>query len=259
MAYQSSYNQAQARHSPDAYPPNSPNFSDEHIGPPRPFRSGSAQSSISSSDNESGDRDPFRNNSNPHGSTPSLPRYSSGHNYANPSPLNPSAVRGGREGAPGPPSRYSSYGYQSGQNGGNGNGAHPLSNAMYLESSPTLAGSEVMSIKGEKSRKGPGGPGDDGFAPVHVLNGPQTGAPMAPYRRGNKPKGLSALYRAISGANLADSGQDERHIKLPRLGYLDGIKFIAAWVVLNGTLFDAVLTNGDYSFIQRNSPLYITR
>ena len=37
------------------------------------------------------------------------------------------------------------------------------------------------------------------------------------------------------------------------------MKFIAAWVVLNGTLFDATLTSGDYSVIQRNSPLYITR
>ncbi|KWU46719.1 hypothetical protein RHOSPDRAFT_3080, partial [Rhodotorula sp. JG-1b] len=67
------------------------------------------------------------------------------------------------------------------------------------------------------------------------------------------------LYRAWSGANLADSGKDERHVKLPRLGYLDGMKFIAAWVVLNGTYFDATISNNDYSAIQRSSPLYIVR
>lgn len=83
---------------------------------------------------------------------------------------------------------------------------------------------------------------------------------QANYRRGPlKATGFTALYRAWSGANLGDSGKDERHIKLPRLGYLDGIKFIAAWVVLNGTFFDAVIGDNDYSFIQRNSPLYITR
>jgi hypothetical protein len=81
----------------------------------------------------------------------------------------------------------------------------------------------------------------------------------APFRRGPKPTGLRALYRLWSGANLADSGKDERHVKLPRLGYLDGLKFIAAWVVLNGTFFNATLNDNDYSAIQRNSPLYIVR
>lgn len=149
------------------------------------------------------------------------------------------------------PSRFSTYGYV-GNNGGNN--AHPLSNAMYMDSSPTLAGSDNMSPGDEKMRMDAGDRLGD-------YTGPRDTSPTnnAPYRRGQQATGFTAFYRSISGANIADSGKDERHVKLPRLGYLDGLKFFAAWLVLNGTFFDAVLTGSDYSFIQRNSPLYITR
>ncbi|KAL8286230.1 hypothetical protein RQP46_004718 [Phenoliferia psychrophenolica] len=243
--------------------------------PSRPFHrdgSSSVASSGSSTADEGADAGggmggrggPYQSQS--HGS---LPRYSSGQssssstNYLpNPSPLNPTAARGG------PPSRYNSHGYNG--NGaaaqGPGGNAHPLSNAMYLDSSPTLAGSEPMTPGGadEKSRLTSNDQLGDYVGPALTSGGaPNTGSGGAggdaPYRRGPKPTGLTALYRSLSGASIADSGKDERHVKLPRLGYLDGLKFIAAWVVLNGTLFDATLTSGDYSFIQRNSPLYITR
>lgn len=70
---------------------------------------------------------------------------------------------------------------------------------------------------------------------------------------------MAQLYRYLSGASIADTGVDERHVKLPRLGYLDGLKFIAAWIVLNGTLFDAAIPIDQYPIIQRGSPLYIFR
>lgn len=228
--------------------------------PPQPFRSSSTNSSTHSSDNElmggaghqGGGGYPYQH------SNPSLPRYQSQQQLPqHPSPLNPSAVprqQYQREGTSSSQtsSRFSSYGNpQHGQ----GNGAHPLSNTMYMDSSPTLAGSEVLSPSDEKMRLGNNDQLGEYIAPSNVNTSGQ-----APYRRGPlKATGFTAVYRAWSGANLGDSGKDERHIKLPRLGYLDGIKFIAAWVVLNGTFFDAVIGDNDYSFIQRNSPLYITR
>lgn len=206
---------------------------------------------------------------NPYGySTPSLPRYQSQQQLSQPSPLNPSAVRGGSYGPNGgqqqrdgasssnASSRFSSYGYQ----GQAGNNAHPLSNAMYMDSSPTLAGSEVMSPDQEKMRLGAADQLGEYIQPHRADTALQTGGNAFGGRRGPlKATGFTALYRGWSGATLADSGKDERHIKLPRLGYLDGIKFVAAWVALNGTLFDAVLGDNDYAFIQRDSPLYITR
>lgn len=226
--------------------------------PHQPFRSSSTNSSTHSSDNE------LMGSAGQHGgypyqhSNPSLPRYQSQQQLPqHPSPLNPSAVprqQYQREGTSSSQtsSRFSSYGNpQHGQ----GNGAHPLSNTMYMDSSPTLAGSEVLSPSDEKMRLGNNDQLGEYIAPSAVNTSGQ-----AAYRRGPlKATGFTAIYRAWSGANLGDSGKDERHIKLPRLGYLDGIKFIAAWVVLNGTFFDAVIGDNDYSFIQRNSPLYITR
>lgn len=186
-----------------------------------------------------------------------------------PSPLNPTAARGsysnnGSGGRSQQQQFASSCGYN--QAGGNGGNAHPLSNAMYLESSPTLAGSDVVTpgVEDKLFKGADSNPNNSDYmsslsrTPGGGQN--QQSAPSGSYaRRGPKPTGLSAVYRMWSGAGLADSGKDERHIKLPRLGYLDGCKFIAAWVVLNGTLFDATISTSDYSFIQRNSPLYITR
>ncbi|GAA5891114.1 hypothetical protein JCM6882_006426 [Rhodosporidiobolus microsporus] len=252
-----------------AYPPNNSPYGQEHdagVTAPRPFRQGpSANSSNGSFEDPS--QMPFV----PYGSSssPSLPRYpsstpGSATNLSNPSPLNPAATRSSAAGySPNPPNqRFSSYGYQGvGGGGAPGQGAHPLSNAMYMESSPTLAGSEVMSpnaekMQDEKMRLGGGDQLGEYIAPTTSSS---SGSGSAPYRRGPKPTGLKALYRFWSGANLADSGKDERHVKLPRLGYLDGLKFFAAWVVLNGTYFDATLSDNDYTAIQRSSPLYIVR
>lgn len=70
---------------------------------------------------------------------------------------------------------------------------------------------------------------------------------------------IERIHRAWTGASIADSGVDERHVKKKRLAYLDALKFFAALIVMNGTLFDAVLTENDYKLIQRGSPLYIFR
>ncbi|POW16320.1 hypothetical protein PSTT_01527 [Puccinia striiformis] len=67
------------------------------------------------------------------------------------------------------------------------------------------------------------------------------------------------VHRAWTGAAIGDSGIDERHVKKKRLAYLDALKFFAAIIVMNGTLFDAVLTENDYKPLQRGSPLYIFR
>ncbi|MBW0524628.1 hypothetical protein O181_064343 [Austropuccinia psidii MF-1] len=67
------------------------------------------------------------------------------------------------------------------------------------------------------------------------------------------------IHQAWSGHLIANSAIDDRHIKKKRLAYLDGLKFLAALIVLNGTLFDAVLTENDYKLIQKSSPLYIFR
>ncbi|GAA6004438.1 hypothetical protein JCM10207_000727 [Rhodosporidiobolus poonsookiae] len=251
-----------------AYPPVTHPYSHDdqgqQMGAPRPFRQGSsANSSTHSVDDPS--QMPYVN----YASSPSLPRYpsstpGSATSLSNPSPLNPAATRSSAQGySPNPPNqRFSSYGgYQGVAGGAPGQGAHPLSNAMYMESSPTLAGSDVMTpgadkIQDEKMRLGAGDQLGEYIAPTTSSS---SGSGSAPYRRGPKPTGLKALYRFWSGANLADSGKDERHVKLPRLGYLDGLKFFAAWVVLNGTYFDATLSDNDYTAIQRDSPLYIAR
>ncbi|GAA5850511.1 hypothetical protein JCM3766R1_003520 [Sporobolomyces carnicolor] len=233
----------------------------------RPFRQGSSANSSQHSIDEQPGTMPYVN----YASTPSLPRYDSSRgsatNLANPSPLNPAATRSSATGySPNPPNvnhRYSTFGH-------NNNGqqqqqqAHPLANAMYMESSPTLAGSEVMSpseekMRDEKVRLGAADQLGEYIAPSTTSSANSSSQNSAPFRRGPKPTGLRALYRLWSGANLADSGKDERHVKLPRLGYLDGLKFISAWVVLNGTFFGATLSDNDYSAIQRNSPLYIVR
>ncbi|BGO94607.1 RHTO0S01e13850g1_1 [Rhodotorula toruloides] len=250
---------------PHAYPPVTSPYSHDHdagMAAPRPFRQGSSANSSTNSIDEQTGQLPYVN----YGSQPSLPRYQShagsATSLANPSPLNPAATRSSAQGySPNPPNvRYSAYGGYQGQQGAPGQGAHPLSNAMYMESSPTLAGSDMMSPnvekhQDEKMRLGAGDQLGEYIAPTTSSSSGNS----APYRRGPKPTGLKALYRAWSGANLADSGKDDRHVKLPHLGYLDGMKFIAAWVVLNGTYFAATISDNDYTAIQRSSPLYIVR
>ncbi|KAJ8297016.1 GTP-binding protein Rho3 [Rhodotorula toruloides] len=250
---------------PHAYPPVTSPYSHDHdagMAAPRPFRQGSSANSSTNSIDEQTGQLPYVN----YGSQPSLPRYQShagsATSLANPSPLNPAATRSSAQGySPNPPNvRYSAYGGYQGQQGAPGQGAHPLSNAMYMESSPTLAGSDMMSPnvekhQDEKMRLGAGDQLGEYIAPTTSSSSGNS----APYRRGPKPTGLKALYRVWSGANLADSGKDDRHVKLPHLGYLDGMKFIAAWVVLNGTYFAATISDNDYTAIQRSSPLYIVR
>jgi len=222
---------------------------DHDMSAPRLLHQSSQASSVGSSDGDSNIQQ-SANGQSPYqtGSTPSLPRYTSGTNLAHPSPLNPSAPRQQRT-----PAGSSAAGLPYGASHA---GAHPLSNQMYLDSSPTLAGSE-QNIQEEKVRLNPNGQGDylAGSVPHRDVAGGQ-----AQYRGAPRVTGLAAVYRAWSGNYIADNHRDDRHIKLPRLGYLDGIKFVAAWVILNGTLFDAAITNNnDYSPIQRNSPLYIVR
>lgn len=196
--------------------------------------------------------------------SPTLPRYgspsasSSSHfSTTYPSPLNPSTSR-------------TSLGYSGNTVAGGGGGttysgrqrdAHPLSNNTFLDSAPTLAEIDgdrerersTRGVSSRLSRKVEPESGGD----YALRRATSTGSN---YRRASRPTGFWATsYRKLSGADLADSGVDERHIKLPRLAYLDGLKFIAAFIVLNGTLFDAALSGDQYSAIQRNSPLYILR
>ncbi|KAM0793491.1 hypothetical protein ACM66B_000931 [Microbotryomycetes sp. NB124-2] len=235
---------------------------------PRPFRSSSSANSSTHSADDSSSSGDMRPPPAPHGypyaaygSSGSLPRYQSQQQLPqNPSPLGPSARQPlHRDGA-----SYSSSSRLSAYGNGSYNGApgpHPLSNAMYMDSSPTLAGSEHMSPSDEKMRLGAGDSlGNYSVPPSNAPRDTAGATQGGPYRRGPlKATGLTAFYRALSGANLADSGKDERHIKLPRLGYLDGLKFFAAWLVLNGTFFDAAIEDNDYTAIQRSSPLYLVR
>ncbi|KAK4055191.1 hypothetical protein OIV83_000471 [Microbotryomycetes sp. JL201] len=239
----------------------------EQMTAPRPFRSSSSANSSTHSADDSSSSGDTRPPPAPHGypyaaygSSGSLPRYQSQQQLPqNPSPLGPSRQPLYRDGA-----SYSSSSRLSAYGNGNFNGApgpHPLSNAMYMDSSPTLAGSEHMSPSDEKMRLGAGDAlGNYSVPPSNGAHDTTNSTQGGPYRRGPlKATGLTAFYRALSGANLADSGKDERHIKLPRLGYLDGLKFFAAWLVLNGTFFDAAIEDNDYTAIQRSSPLYLVR
>lgn len=276
------YSSRNSPSSPDAYPPpiNPVMYSSDHdqsMGAPRPLRTSSANSSMHSSTGDDYDIGGGRSHGGQHvqgqpgsgpyaygHSNPSLPRYQSQQQL--PSPLNPSATRQGYSrdangSSYSSSSRFSSYN-NGPQPGPHQPGAHPLSNTMYMDSSPTLAGSEVMSPSDEKMRLGASDSLGEYIQPIgqRDTNLHATSNNNAYRARGPlKATGFTALYRAWSGANLADSGKDERHIKLPRLGYLDGLKFIAAWVVLNGTLFDATIEDNDYSVIQKGSPLYSTR
>lgn len=117
--------------------------------------------------------------------------------------------------------------------------AHPLSHSTsFVNFNPNLNESSVLTKTFSQSES------------TVSLNYPKKAGP-----RGK----LDEWYRAWSGASIGDSGVDDRHVKLPRLGYLDGLKFLAAWIMLNGTLFDAVIPGDQYMAIQRNSPLFIFR
>jgi hypothetical protein len=108
-------------------------------------------------------------------------------------------------------SRYSSFTASAGSHGQ----AHPLSNAMYADSTPTLQGSEV-----DYKEKG-----------------------LPPILGSGKDSGFKRLSGAfVNGKRVSDDSDGALTVpRKARLGYLDGLKFIAAWVVLNGTLFDAAV------------------
>lgn len=209
-----------------------------------------------------------------YGSHPTLPRYASqtsmGPSSPSLSPLNPSAQqyhhqhRGGpsptnsytssnpsshnnypssNSNANGLGSRFSSYGYANGGPGAQG-GAHPLSHALYADSpsSPTLAG-DVDDISDEKKGLGSFPPSSSASS-----GGDSRSSNNRRLNAGNKgyeSSGLSGAYKRWSGAFIADSGVDERHRKPERIGWLDGLRFFAAWLVINGTFFDATIGNSD--------------
>jgi len=172
-----------------------------------------------------------------------LPKYSTNYNSMYQpvssnglSPLNPNGqqqvgTNGNGNGRYKPDPRYSSYSTNTLANS-NG-GPHPLSHAYYAESSPTLHGSTDDLAKKEK----------DGLASPASL----------PYDRSDSGfKRFSGNF--INGKRIStdDPSAAVTMVRKKRLGYLDGLKFIAAWIVLNGTLFDAAVPD-DVS----SSPLVI--
>ncbi|KAI8457063.1 hypothetical protein BY996DRAFT_4578843 [Phakopsora pachyrhizi] len=156
---------------------------------------------------------------------------------------------------------------------------HPLSHATYADSGPTSSESQngpsintPTSGSAKSFEKSSGPDSHNGYhpAPTNVSNSALNASDYSLSSRSanayptNRRElvhygPMARLHRAWTGASVGDSGIDERHVKKKRLGYLDGLKFLAAMIVLNGTLFDAVLTENDYKMIQRGSPLYIFR
>lgn len=179
----------------------------------------------------------------PSSSVPSLPRYTSSLGGHSSSDYSSAPGRPGGRTAPGGPRGPSSAGH------GTNNGAHPLSNTIYSEANRSQTSALGGDEKGRRSQSS------------NRPNNNLAGSAGATSLRRPPPKGNFAtrVYRAWTGANVGDSGIDERHVKKKRLGYLDGLKFLASILVLNGTLFDAVLTPTSYPAIQRDSPLYIFR
>lgn len=155
------------------------------------------------------------------------------------------------------------------------NSPHPLSHSTYLHSSssPALSSepqsflnnsSTIQTPSGQSLEKSSDLPPDNLYhqAPTSAsLDMNQSPRPMSFIARREvvHHSPFAKILRAWNGASIGDSGVDERHIKKKRLGHLDGLKFFAALLVMNGTLFDAVLTPNDYAPIQRGSPLYIFR
>ena len=169
------------------------------------------------------------------------------------SPLNPSAGRPSQQYSPGAAGnlqstanggRYSTYGYGNGGPGAQG-GAHPLSHALYADnrdSSPTLTGhdDEMDEKKGLASFPPPSSSssGDSRTASSQTIPGRRR-----PPRANTAGIVANSAYKRWSGAFIADSGSDPRHTKPERIAWLDGLRFIAAWIALNGTFFDAALPN----------------
>lgn len=197
------------------YPPSqSPTSSTDHHDPP--YASRRPTSDRSESDNVA---------------PPTLPRYTS-HAPAAPglSPLNPSSGRGGNHG-------------RAGSNYGSSN-AHPLSNSTFADSSPTLAEHPASSTSSFAEKKG--------YHRARTNERPhdEDAGYVSPSGRRREGNGVVGFYRRMNGDFIGDDGRDERHTKPPRLGYLEGLKFLSAIVALNGTLMDATLNES-----VRSSPL----
>jgi len=207
-----------------------------------------------------------------YGSQPTLPRYASngssivgaangnGSSPSLSSPLNPSShnnqhsrmsqASSNNGMASGLNSRYSTYGYANGGPGAQG-GAHPLSHALYADSnsSPTLAGDDIDEKKGLGS-----------FPPSSSSSSGDDRSGQNVGRRTHNTSAAGRAYNKWSGNFIANSGTDPRHTKPERIGWLDGLRFIAAWVVLNATFFNATITDpNSYTALQRSSPVYIFR
>ncbi|EGG12604.1 uncharacterized protein MELLADRAFT_76238 [Melampsora larici-populina 98AG31] len=218
---------------------------------------------------------PVQSPTNSNGSdfdAPSLPRYSS------PAP---------QHGHP-PPRNNNPYPQQAPLTGPrpfvhNSGPPHPLSHATYADSNPTLNETDVSIEKrfgdGHSSTMNSSSLGLGLHSGVHqpekFIN-PNHSPRLSPSAAHSNSSQLSLsarsavayppeygmmtkIYRAWNGNSIGDSGVDERHSKKKRLPYIDALKFFAAIAVMNGTLFDAVLSENDYKVIQRDSPLYIFR
>lgn len=144
-------------------------------------------------------------------------------------------------------SRFSSYGYGNGGPGAQG-GAHPLSHALYADSpsSPTLAGDMSNDDLAGDEKKG----GLSHFPPSSSSassNHSSNNNKRMNNNRHHDQSGLGGAYKRWSGAFIADSGVDDAHRKPERVGWLDGLRFFAAWLVINGTFFNATIGNSDVS------------
>lgn len=176
--------------------------------------------------------------------------------------------------------RYSTYGYANGGPGAHG-GAHPLSNALYADnspSSPTLAGDhdDMDEKKGLASFPPSSSSSSGDSRSNNGMGGRGASKPVNAYKRWSQT--LTGMGGSGSGPS---SPIDDRPIRLERIGWLDGLRFLAAAIVLNATFFNATITNPNvrsvqrqfgvwfgltypcdfqsYSAIQRSSPLYIFR
>lgn len=156
----------------------------------------------------------------------SLPRYNQG-----PSPLSPQFQQQQQQqpGGPRPPPKSGSTHpdprlYP----------AHPLSNSYSYADSPTAT------LRGEST--------DD----LGKKLGNSEKAPLQPtLSYNNRPD--SGGFRRISGAFVNGkkvpnddhdpSSSQSGLIRRKRLGYLDGLKFVSAMIILNATLFDAAVSN----------------
>ncbi|KNE91566.1 hypothetical protein PSTG_15018 [Puccinia striiformis f. sp. tritici PST-78] len=171
---------------------------------------------------------------------------------------------------------YNSMNQQQHQHHHNQYQPHPLSNPTYTDSSPTLS-TEPQTLSGSTPQTPSAQSLEKSASPIdphHHQNNLYQQAPTSASPELNlssRPSSfisrreivhhspLAKVHRAWTGAAIGDSGIDERHVKKKRLAYLDALKFFAAIIVMNGTLFDAVLTENDYKPLQRGSPLYIFR